>query len=779
MRINISVIIILLILTTNISVSQTITITGIVINSKTEHAVPGVIITQNHGTEQIITDRNGCFAINLIDLLNSHLIFNHISYITKKIVPVNLPKTDSVLIEMDPFIQNLNEIEILDEGKSVRPTVIENISSKHIESTNLDDIGALISREPNVGGIKKGAGGIDPVVRGFKYSQVSVQLNNGTRIEGGCPNRMDPTAAHVNINDISNISILKGPFALKYGTAFGGLIILETYKPEFYKNYENHISLLAGGQTNHEGYRTGIRINGGNSRFSYIFSAGNSKYNDYKNGDGTIVKASSNNYNIKGGVGFKITDKNIISVDADRSWARNIDFPTLPMDERSDNTEVYELNYSGTEFNNSVNFIKSSIYYSNVQHEMDNKSRPFSDTVVAVSKISASNTGGKLAINFSAFKGTVEVGSNFEHIKKDGNRNKWLIMQPGLPKITEDLWNNAKIDNLGLYVEYQKQGAKFDWIFALRTDYNSASSDPMLRLKKNGEMVYENADTDSEYFNFSISGGVILPINEKSDLNISIGKGTRSPDMTERYIILLPVGYDPYDYLGNPKLKPETNFEIDVGFDRYCERSGHFEFSIFFSYVSDYISAVAVPPSVLKPQTKGVLGVKNFINIDKAYFTGFELKHATPERNKWQVFLSTAYTIGTNPSATQLIYKDGEVTDEIEIINDPLPEIPPIEGSLGFSYKLLNNKLIPEIRLRSVAKQNRVSKAYNEQSTPGFTLCNFKLKYKYNNNFNINFGVNNIFNIVYFEHLNRRIIGSRTPYYEPGRLFYTNLIINF
>jgi iron complex outermembrane receptor protein len=54
--------------------------------------------------------------------------------------------------------------------------------------------------------------GIDPVVRGFKYSQLNVQLNGGLRIEGGCPNRMDPATAHVDMNDLENITILKGPF---------------------------------------------------------------------------------------------------------------------------------------------------------------------------------------------------------------------------------------------------------------------------------------------------------------------------------------------------------------------------------------------------------------------------------------------------------------------------------------------------------------------------------------------------------------------------------------
>lgn len=88
---------------------------------------------------------------------------------------------------------------------------------------------------------------------------------------------MDPTASHVNINDLSNIIIFKGPYALKYGVTFGGLINLEIFKPQFYKSFENHISIYLGAQTNHEGYKSGIRVYGGNSSISYTLSTNKNK----------------------------------------------------------------------------------------------------------------------------------------------------------------------------------------------------------------------------------------------------------------------------------------------------------------------------------------------------------------------------------------------------------------------------------------------------------------------------------------------------------------------
>lgn len=510
---------------------------------------------------------------------------------------------------------------------------------------------------------------------------------------------------------------------------------------------------------------------------SYTLSANRNKYGNYTSGDGEIINSSSDNYNITAGIGFRPVDGHVVKIKFDRSWGRNVDFTALPMDERTDDTKIYEFAYLGTNFNNVINFVSVKAYHSDVNHEMDNKNRPFSDTVVAISKIHAMNTGGRLSTNLNLWEGRLEIGANYEHIYKGGNRYKWLIMQPGLPNFSESIWNNARINNLGIFAEYQQTHNNLDWIISGRTDFNSASSDPMLRLKPNGDAVYENSDTDSDFFNFSFSAGVTWHVSSSSEFSVSFGKGTRSPDMIERYIILLPVGYDPYDYLGNPKLKPETNHEIDFGFSTTHIKFGTFKASVFGSYVTGYISTIRVPPSQVMPQTKGVLGVKTFINIDAAYLTGFELIYNTPVSNKWQIRINSAYTMGINPLAIVYIIENGTVVDETTVKNDPLPEIPPLETNLWFSYKFFKNKLVPEINIRAVNAQNKISEAYDEESTPGFTLLNLKINYKYNDQLQINMGINNVLNLNYYEHLNRRIIGTHTPFLEPGRLFYTNLII--
>jgi len=755
------------------------TITGKVLDAENRSPIANVqvqILPDGTGTT---TNSEGLFTFTSASQETTTLVFSHVGFnsFQKKINKSDFGK--KILIFLEAKVEQLSEVEIMGVSPTNKSYRTEFVDVAELESTNLQDIGSVLRNVPNISGVKKGAMGIDPVIRGFKYSQLNVQLNGGTRIEGGCPNRMDPATAHVDLSDLKNINILKGPFALKYGVNFGGVIDMTTYSPEFYEKYKTKVTALLGGQTNHAGFKTKVGVSGANKIFTYNVTGSWKDYNDYKDGNGNWVNASLEQQTYTASLGFKLAKKHILYGTFDLSQGQSIDFPTLPMDERKDDTKIYSLNYFVNDPGKSVNFIRAKAYYSDVNHEMDNKNRPFSDTVVAVSNIHAVNAGGKFGVNFDVGEAVMEVGGDYENISKDGTRLKTMIMQPKMPSKEEDLWNNAHIQNMGVFAEYHHPGKVIDWTVAARLDFNTAISDPLTRTNMAGDAVYSNDSTNSQYTNFSLSGGLTWHVGKSGNLVFSVGRGSRSPDMTERFIILLPVGYDPYDYLGNPQLEPEVNNEIDLGYKINTSKIGNFYVSAFYSYVTNYISAVLLPPSEMKPQTKGVLGVKEFINIDVANLAGGELTYNTPARYLWGISFNAAYTLGWNPDATVNIVEDGKIIGEEQVANDPLPEIPPFEANLGFSYRLFKNKFVPKLSVRAAAAQNRVSEAYYEQSTPGFVLLNLDLQYKFNKNLTVYAGIQNLLNQDYYEHLNRNIIGTTYPLYEPGRVFYTNLIFNF
>ncbi len=747
--------------------SQQFSIRGYVFNKENGKPLPLAEISLKGSKQGTVSDEKGFFVLEFQKKQESKITIQHIGYRKKTIDLSDYDFSKSLKIYLTRISPLLNEVEIygsVSQGNSFRTEII---NIENLKRTNIADMGDVLRTLPNVSGIRKGATGIDPVVRGFKYNQLNVKIN-GASIEGGCPNRMDPPTAHLDLNGVKSIKVLKGPFALKQGTNFGGVILINRFQPVFYNNFENHIDISFGGQSNYTGEKSGIRIWGGTKNIYYEISGNQFKYGDYTAGNGDIIQGNANRTGAAGTVAVRLSKASTVSFIADVSQGKNIDFPTLSMDERTDDTRLFNFIYDYNNKNKKLKKIRFNVYNSNVSHEMDNKNRPFSDTVTAISVIDATDRGANFSAKIEPGWAAIELGADFRHIEKDGERDKYLIIQPNLPVKKEKIWNNASSDNLGIFGLLEKRKNKLLLTVSARMDYNKANSG----ILEKGE--YENANTGSHYLNFSYSGGLKWQTSENKQVNVSLGSGTRSPDLTERYILLLPVGSDPFDYIGNPQLKPETNYEVDLGYVQHFNNSGSFDFSIFFSYVRNYISSENVPPSEIKPSTPGVFGVKRFINIEKAYLSGFEVSWRSPAQKRWSTQINASYTYGVNPDAYKPVIENGKIIREEYIGNDPLPEIPPFEADLRFRYSFFNKRLIPEIFFRAVAAQNNISQAYIEKTTPGFTVMNLGINYTYSDNLFLYFGVNNIFNTTYYEHLNRITVNNHAPLYEPGRVFFIN-----
>jgi len=669
----------------------------------------------------------------------------------------------------------LKEFEVTDFiGKKVFQHA-DTVGLSAISQMAARDIGDLLRGQSNVSGVRKGGSGIDPVIRGFKFSQLNVQVNEGQKIESACPNRMDPPTAHIDIDDIQMIEIFKGPYALRFGPNFGGVIHLHTWPEKRQDNFQVNVLASAGFESAWNGMKQHLAVSGSNRYFLLKLSGNYKKYGDYKDGNGHTVASSFERYNYSGLLVITPWKKHTVTFSYDYAIGKNLDFPALPMDERLDKTGLYSFDYVFKNPGKIFQGVHVKLYQSDVHHEMDNKQRPISDTAVAISIIDAINTGYRMEASMGLAKGTFHAGTDMEDIRKDGDRVKYMIMQPTMPVKNEKLWDNAHIQNVGAFAEYSRPVKNVNTVAAVRLDYNQAKSNPLTLENMQGQTIYFQDDVESSFINFSFSLGADWFVRKNLVLGLSAGRGVRSPDLTERFIILLPIGYDNYDYIGNPALDPEKNYQADVSVKWSNQKAGMIKLNVFFSYVTDYITGQLVPESIVKPQTKGVFGVKQFINTDKAWFTGIELEYHTPVNNRWLLETIAGYTYAVNPLAMHYITENGQVVGSEEVKNDPLSEIPPFEGTVRFLWKFFDGKLIPKASVRAVAPQNRISKAYDERTSPGFVLAGLSLFYQFNTVLQVSAGVDNLFDQAYYEPLNRNIIGSMTDFYEPGRNFYITL----
>ncbi|MCF8299295.1 MAG: TonB-dependent receptor [Saprospiraceae bacterium] len=779
-----------LLLSGNYAISQNATIKGVVLDLETNTPLKNVEVIITPSNKGSISNSQGIFAINDIKPGEYSIIINHLSYLDKyekiKLMPGQIFEIKVILT---PKIYKLDEFVIKGSMVKRAPYVKNTILREEIEQVAARDIGDYLRTIPNVGGIRKGGANLDPVIRGFKYSQLNIQINGGVKIEGGCPNRMDPTASHVEMDAIEAIEVIKGPYALRYGPSFGGVVNLITTNPKPYEKFEIHARGIKGYESNWNGNKEHMAIFGGNKHIFFLLAGSNQNYGSYYDGDGNQVRSSFRKFSYSAKLGFSPKENHKILFSYDESHGRDVLFAALPMDERDDDTKIYSFDYTARKISKTINSIDVKAYFSDVNHLMDNMQRSFSDTAAVPAYIEADKIGGRAEVGLNIGEtGHLFVGADYTNTKKDGDRTKNMIGQyPAMGKVpvkVEDLWNNAEINNLGFFSEYKNKFGSFEFVAAARFDMNSASSDTiklmgMPMMGNPPAVLIMNDSTDSEYTNLSFSAGISKKLNEKMSLGLSLGRGMRSPDMIERFIILLPVGYDNYEYMGNPNLKPEINNEVDLTFKFDDENKGAIEVNGFYSLVEDYITGRILPPTQQKPLTQTVFGVKEFYNTDKVNIWGFEIGYATPTQYKFGAKLIAAYTNATVAKLTKHEFDStGNATNIVEVTNDPLSEVPPLEVNLDVHYKFLKGKIIPKAHLRWVADQNHVSTAFYEPETPGFTLLDMSVVYKHSKMVSVVGGVNNIFDLQYYEHLNRRVIGTSGRIYEPGRVFFVNLIIN-
>lgn len=765
--------------------AQNASIKGVVRDTLANLPVMGAEVRLQPGNHLIATNSDGEFIFKNLKAGSYIISVSHLSFKKlKKQVIMHDTGTLKFIFQLVKTTINLPEMLVIGRVNIPFTLTKSSINKIEIEATASRDIGDYLRKVPNISGIRRGGSAVDIEIRGFRFDQLNIRLDGGIRVEGGCPNRMDPTAAHVEMEDIDKIEIINGPYALKFGPAFGAYVALSRQKPVPMHSamFEIHAKVLKAYESNNNGEKEHLVIHGGNDKLYFHISGGKKDFGNYKAGDGNYIKSAFHKYSLLTELAYSPSGKHEILGSYYYSRAYNTYFPALRMDERNDETQIMYLEYTGKKLTKKVNMVKFRVYRSDVDHLMDNKERPDADTMSSSSHVDAIVDGvAASTLLRTGKKSTLLMGLGFEKTFKNGIRNVTLYMQPpniqGNIPVRTDMIMNAEINNAGIFGEYKNKFGKMDFLAALRLDYNFAASKDTMKIIKNNIHYFDNYK--SEYLNFSFSFGIERPIIKNLTLGFALGHGVRSPNMLERYIKFLPIGWEDFDYLGNPQIKPEANNQVDLSLKYIIAKAGTFQINGFYSYIDNYISSKVLSKTVAMPKSKGVIGVKWFYNEDYAIMRGFEFIYNSPDQYKWGAQVTASYTRGTiSTGAGYTSNEMGQVTDFKEVQHDALWEIPPFEGNMTIHYKCWNNKFIPRGSLRLVASQNYVSEAMQEKATPGFFVIDFGFMFKYNSILSMSGGINNIADKLYYEHLNRRILGSTQKLYEPGRVFYINLFVN-
>lgn len=718
-----------------------------------ENQAPIAGATFSYANKQSTSDRGGIILFNYKE--DETMTISHLNYGSWEISASELKEAiKNRQYTRKHITVNLYPVTIIQvKHHTTEKDQVELQSDDRLEH----DGAALLMQIPAISGIKKsGAYGIDPVFRGFKYEQLNIVINGAQSALAACPNRMDPPTSQVAPNMMDRIEIIKGPYALRYGTGIGATInfISEPIQVAEQSNFYGRVS--TGYQNNGTIKRGELNIGNQNKVSDINIFSSWSEGNDYISGNGTTIQSDFSRGSFGSTFGYKFSENQTLNLSATYNRARDTDFPGLAMDLREDDTFLlngqHEIKFS----KDHLKSVNTTVFGSFVDHIMDNLLKPLNPRIVnATATAQTQNYGARSELNWNFNSNKLFAGIDYKSGNASGIRTREMLMGPmaGMT-MTDNIWQNSKIEKASAFAEYHLNKNNIKYVFSSRLEFNHArSNDP------DNKFIAASNKTAISQLNPNFSVGIIAPFTSELKTGIWLGRVQRSGGLAEKFINYLPIGLDPYELIGNPELKPEVNNQIDFTFD-WQQTKTVLNFDIFLSYLQNYISSSI--DNSLTPRLPMSPGIRRFTNIESALKTGFELSWYQVLPLNLESQFSIAYTYGQNLDT-----------------KNPLPEIAPMEFRYSIVGSYFKNKLKPELKFRHALKQSRISEEFGENETPAFTVIDVKIAYFINKKFSLNCGIDNLLNKNYYEHLTRNLSASNTPIYMPGRNVYINLSLKF
>ncbi|GIU47170.1 TonB-dependent copper receptor [Shewanella sairae] len=562
-------------------------------------------------------------------------------------------------------------------------------------------------------GRKGGAGG-DPSLRGLGGSRLSI-VDDGQHVAGTCGGRMDPPTAYIYPEAYDNITVIKGPQTVKYGpVGSAGTVLFEKDRHSFDEaGLDGRASMTAGsfGRTDHL-----VELKAGDEKHYFDMDVNQSSSDHYKDGDGNKVQSSYDRSNYNFALGWTPTEQTVLEL-AYGSSSGEAEYADRANKAREISNEnlTFLLQH---EFDSQwLNSIELQAYTNENDHVMDQ----FDQGVNSGTNVRRTTSGGHLWLDFTlASDWTLTAGVDHMDSTHEGRS-----INPAIDNGLDDLLNKPFKDNMryqtsGLFVESTYELPHGQLLAGARYDHWKTE----LMVAQQGERT---DDLFSGYGRYELTSG-------NSQYYAGVGHAQRIPDYWE--IMKADVN--------NPSQKafdlaPEKTTQLDIGW--IYEADIAISTSLFYGEIRDYILIDANTDKT------------SAYNIDATVYGG-EVAATIPLTEHFSTQTSVSYSHGDNDTA-----------------GTPLGQIPPLEGRITLDYQY--NQWAAGLLWRLVAAQDRVAIGEGNISgqdlaeSSGFGTLSFNASWKHNDALLVSFGVENLFDITYAEHISRSGAGNDIPGSEP------------
>ena len=642
-------------------------------------------------------------------------------------IDVSLPvdHQQQLSINLQPEIVLHDEVVISAQSSQVNDLA----ASPHRMNATED----LLDRVPGADFIQRANFAWEPVVRGMSGGQLGLVID-GMKIVGACVDKMDPTSAYVEVENLEKLELSKGGFDLTQASQIGGTVNFITQKPRFDKpfyadaefGYESAAALRRG------------RIAGGLSRgktsirgsYSYKIA------NDFNPGGTDAVFNSGYQKN-----NFKIDVTRLLgnshevtaSVLADNAW--DVGYPVLLMDATLAQAKIYSFTHSWKPVDSPISSLETRIYHNSVDHWMDDFERDVMERRVMrgmnMPMYGYTRTSGGIS-TLDASKGARNVRITLDAYQTESFGDMWMFsLFESIPDMYLLNLGDVLVQHGALSVDYSmpltsKLGARIN----ARFDYSPRD----VRKQEAIDILegrWETEDLSQTYVLGNASATFEYKMNAGTRLRLAMAHVGRLPTHVENYGHYVYNYVDGYFYSGNPNLKPERSSQIDLGVEQWTDRFA-IRANVFANYIQNYI--VGLNDDGLVGGT-ATLRFRIYDNADAAVLYGAEVSSVLQLSKKLEIAGTMAYTYGQN-----LEY------------DEPMFLIPPLSGLMSIRFNEKN--WWSELETRMAMPQNRVARVVAEEDgTDGYFIVNLRGSVNLGKQYELKTGVENLFDSFYHEHL--------------------------
>jgi len=654
------------------------------------------------------------------------------------------------------FATDLEPVEVTATAEAPQQATTD---AKTLLQAGNSETGTTLRQIPGVDAARMGGHGVDLVIRGQKETQLNI-LIDGAKIEGGCPNRMDPPTAYAEMSSFDEVTVIKGINSVTYAAGgSGGTVLFERHAPTFEDGKPYNVEINAGTTSNGLKQDINATVSAGGDKGYIIIQGAKKSAENYKDGNGDEVRSSYESQQGHIDLGWTPNEDHELRLSYENTLTEDALFQGASMDAPLSDGTTTRLLYTGANVADNIQNIDVNIYNSVVDHQMDNytlRTPNIDPTKRMTNTTNVESTGAKVQLSSMFGHTKLDYGVQYESINShsqlsnSGGTDLWMM------------WPDVTTETKSIFVESTSSFKdRQEVILGLRYDnFNADAAKADVSGHSNGTSNIPTANAYTTYVDYSgatdtefnnVNALVRYERKLQNGINLYTGLSLthRNPNATELYIA------KGGQWVGNPDLNPEQHKQLDLGFSQQG-KSSKWSVSAYYDQIDDYILR-----DLASLQDAATGGGTIYVNKD-ARIMGLEATSDFAINKNTDIGGSVNLTKGFND------------TDDRNLTG-----ISPLAGNLYVNYTESNWDA--GARVNFATEQSMVNSQFGEPETPAWNTVDLYGNYQINKTIKLSAGIDNVFDHAYYTYENRVDPTTSSIYKlnEPGRIIWAKLNAKF